>query len=49
MVTRAQEITWIPYRDPHMLTGSLPEHIHPKSSNTARLDNNCKPLIVLLL
>ena len=32
-----------------MLTGSLPEHIHPKSSNTARLGNNCKLPIFLLL
>ena len=40
MVIKARDFLWMSYRSPHMLTGSLPEDSHPKSSHTARLDNN---------
>ena len=40
MVTRAMDIIWMPYRGPHMLTGSLPEDSHSKSSHVARFRNN---------
>ena len=34
------DIIWMSYRDPHMLTGSLPEDSHSKSSPVARFGNN---------
>ena len=40
MATRILHFTWMSYRGPSMLTGSLPEESRPKSSHIARLDNN---------
>lgn len=40
MATRILDFTWMSYRDPNMLTGSLPEESRPKSSHIIRLDIN---------
>ena len=48
MAIRALYFVWMSYRGTHMLTASLPEDSHSKSSNTVRLGNNCKPLVALL-
>ena len=36
---RALDFVWMSYRGAHMLTDSLPEGSHPKSSHIVRLSN----------
>ena len=39
LVARVMEFIWVSYRGPHMLTDSLLEDSHSKSSHIARFGN----------
>ena len=39
LVKKVMEFLWMPYRGPHMLTDSLLEDSHSKSSHIARFSN----------